>query len=390
MQSAPARRVAGFVRLLRREGYAVGIRETLDALRVIEVADPPDVTQLRAALRTLVCRDHDQWTRFRPLFDRYWLPGTAQDAEAEISAAAHIDPRLRRTQSAATTGFARAVFDEHGATDVPEGSAGRQKTLTRSDYRFLTDAGERRQIEQLAERLALRLRKRFVRRRRIATRGRRVHLRRTLRKALALGGMPLKRRFIVRRRVPPPLVVIQDISHSMAAYTPLFTRFVRGLLRVFRDAEAFAFHTELFRITELYRETDAAVLRARLEKMSQLWMGGTRIAESLAQFNREYAERMVNARTLVIVLSDGFDTDEPQRLMEELRALKAHGGCVIWLDPAASGDETGSPLAFAVDQHVAAGSYIDLSHAVDCMAVGARARGNSRKRIDEEGVKTGG
>jgi len=367
---APARSVAAFVRVLRHEGYRVGTRETLAALSVIEQCDPPDVTTLRAALRSLVCRDQDEWQRFRQLFDRYWLPASTEQEET-LSAAAQVDPRLRRPQGAAATGMAHAVFGDLGINDIPIGSAGRQKTLIRTDYRFLTDARDRRQVEQLAERLALRLRKRFVRRRCVASRGRRLHLRRTLRKSLALGGMPVHRRYVVHRREPPPLVLIQDISHSMAPYTPLFTRFVRGLLRVFRDAEAFAFHTELHRVTSLYRETDSVVLRQRLEKMNSLWMGGTRIAASLAHFNRDFAERTVGRRTLVVIMSDGYDTDDPERLVNELASLRRRCARMVWLNPALRGSsaedasEFPADLQACLDRLLAAYNLETLSRATD-------------------------
>lgn len=380
MSAAPARSVAGFVRVLRRAGYTVGVRETVDTLSLIAQCDAPRVPTLRAAMRSLFCRDRDEWARFGPIFDRYWLPTTAVRPDESVRAAARIDPRLRHGGDAAGTGLAGAVFSDAGSDDVPEGSAGRQRTLTRTDFRFLTEAGERHVIEQLAERLALRLRKRFVRRRRIASRGRRLHLRRTLRKGIALGGLPVHRRYVVRRRELPPLVLIQDISHSMAPYTPLFTRFVRGLLRVFRDAHAFAFHTELFPVTGLYRETDAHVLRRRLETMSHLWMGGTRIAESLARFNRDHAASTVDARTLVVILSDGFDTDEPTRLAQELGYLKARCGRMIWLDPTRhagapeSEEDALSPVTAIVDARLPARSLADLAAAIERIAGGGRKR----------------
>ena len=87
--------VAGFVRFLRHEGYSVGINETLDSLTVIEQCVPPEIPTLRSALRSLVCRDRDEWVRFRTLFDRYWLPGSVTDTDVPVSAAALIDPRLR-------------------------------------------------------------------------------------------------------------------------------------------------------------------------------------------------------------------------------------------------------------------------------------------------------
>jgi uncharacterized protein with von Willebrand factor type A (vWA) domain len=158
-------------------------------------------------------------------------------------------------------------------------------------------------------------------------------VRATLRRSLATGGIPVRRRYLERRRELPRLVLLHDVSHSMAGYQALLTRFSRGLMRVFPRCEAFVFHTRLNRVTHLYREAGAQALRERLEGMSELWLGGTRIAEALACFNRDHAARLVDARTLVLVLSDGCDTDDPARLADEVARLGRRARRVLWLDP---------------------------------------------------------
>ena len=330
------RRLAGFVRLLRREGFGVGVAETLDGLRALDLAAAPDSLLARSALRSLACQDPDQWRRFEDLFEQYWFPGRTP-REDVVSAAARIDPRMRRRGQAGITGLGHSVptqTQEDGAeADEEGGGAGRQTTLTRADFRFLSDRRAARQVERLAERLALRIRRRLVRRRRETGRGRRLHLKRTFRRSLATGGMPMHLRYLERRREPPRLVLLHDVSHSMAGYNPLYTRYVRGLMRVFRECETFVFHTRLYHVTDLYRERDPDLLRRRLERLNDIWLGGTRIADSLAAFRRDYAGRLLNRRTVVIILSDGFDTDDPQDLAAVLADLKERAGRVIWLNP---------------------------------------------------------
>jgi uncharacterized protein with von Willebrand factor type A (vWA) domain len=99
------------------------------------------------------------------------------------------------------------------------------------------------------------------------------------------------------------------------------------------DAEAFLFHTRLHQITRLFRQTDIDVMRKQLEKRAPLWMGGTRIADSLKHFNREFSHRVLHARSFVIIMSDGFDSDEPERLVEELRLLRRRAKKILWLNP---------------------------------------------------------
>jgi len=334
LSTGPAERLAGFVDSLRAEGFRIGPGESVDALRLVAACTPPDAAVLRAGMRSLLCRDPGEWRRFHALFDRYWFPDRAPP---EPDAAARVDVRLaqRRPRAPGVTGLGHAVDELPQGMDAARRGSGASphSTLARADFRFLADRHEAREVERLAERLAARIRRRWTRRRRETGRRGRVFLRATLRRSLATGGTPVRRRYLERRQELPRLVLLHDVSHSMAGYQALLTRFTRGLMGVFPRCEVFVFHTRLNRVTHLYRENDAETLRARLEGMSKLWLGGTRIASALASFNREHAPRMVDGRTLVLVLSDGCDTDDPGGLAEEVARLARRAGRVLWLDP---------------------------------------------------------
>ena len=79
---------------------------------------------------------------------------------------------------------------------------------------------------------------------------------------------------------------------------------------MFHDTEAFVFHTQLHHVTDLFRYRSLSKMRQKLEAKNNLWLGGTCIADSLATFNRDYAW-MLNGQTKVILISDGFDTNDP-------------------------------------------------------------------------------
>jgi len=324
-------RLLQFVRFLRQHGFTTGVQEAQDCLRFAAAAEVFDEKSMQAGLRCLLCRSRDDWRRFDDLFERFWHPRRLIQRQPPP----RRDPRMIGQRRGGSVGLSGAA--EETATTVEanpgSGGAGRHKALARSDFRCITEQQAMQTMQHLAEQLARRLRQRLLRRQRLAQRGRQLHMRRTLRRNLAHGGLPLVLSFKERQRQWPRFVLILDISHSMAAYNPLLTRFLRGLLLTFRDSEAFMFHTRLYRVTELFRQTDAETLRRRLENMSPLWFGGTRIAESLKSFNRAYGGRLVNSRTFVLILSDGFDTDAPELLIEELRRLKRRAGKLLWLNP---------------------------------------------------------
>jgi hypothetical protein len=117
----------------------------------------------------------------------------------------------------------------------------------------------------------------------------------------------------------------------MDLYTRFLLQFLFALQHVFGQVETFTFSTKLTRVTEHLRGRSYRQALKRLVDVRD-WAGGTRIGESLAQFNREWPS-LVDRRTIVIILSDGWDTGEPDLLAAELLRIKRRAGRVIWLNP---------------------------------------------------------
>ena len=329
----PRHRLAGFLATLRVEGFVVGIDETLDVFDLLCRGELTNKQLTAHAIRALACRDHSEWQRFENVFERFWFPERAAPDEDDVVAL--IDPRIRRRRRG-SVGLASATSepqtDSQRAGNLTTG-AGRQASLTRADYRFLNDKNAMRAAEHLAERLARLLRTRMSRRSVIRPRGRQLEIRRTLRKNLSSGGLPIKRLYRQRQPLPTRLIMLHDISHSMSWHNPLLYRFVRGLTRNIATSEAFAFHTRLFRVTDIYRERSLERMRERLEADNKLWLGGTCIAESIRQFLDDWAGQVVTRRSVVVILSDGFDTGTPTELGDALAQLRALSGPIMWLNP---------------------------------------------------------
>src|ERR1700724_4434751 len=162
------------------------------------------------------------------------------------------------------------------------------------------------------------MRARLVRREQIRRRGRRLDLRRTIHRNVAHGGTPVELPWRRRKIKPLRLVVLLDASGSMNLYTAFFVRFMHGLVDAFREAEAFVFHTRLAHVSPSLRDRNLARAVDRLALMAQGIGGGTRIGESLATFHRWHARRVINSRTAVMIVSDGYDTGAPELLGGEV------------------------------------------------------------------------
>jgi uncharacterized protein with von Willebrand factor type A (vWA) domain len=195
------------------------------------------------------------------------------------------------------------------------------------------DPAEVAAVHALAQRLARAMRARLVRREQVRRSGRRLDLRRTIHRSVSHGGTPVDLAWRRRKIKPLRLIVLLDASGSMSLYTAFFLRFLHGMVDAFREAEVFLFHTRLVHISESLRDRDIERAVDRLSLMAQGIGGGTRIGDSLATFNRWHAKRVINARTAIMIVSDGYDTGEPERLANEMRRLRRRCRRVVWLNP---------------------------------------------------------
>jgi uncharacterized protein with von Willebrand factor type A (vWA) domain len=118
----------------------------------------------------------------------------------------------------------------------------------------------------------------------------------------------------------------------MNPYATFFVRFLRAVLDSFRQADAFVFHTRLVHIGAALRERATERAIERMALMAQGWSGGTRIGESLATFNQRYAG-VLDRRSVVVIVSDGYDTGPPEQLAAELATLRRRARRVVWLNP---------------------------------------------------------
>jgi uncharacterized protein len=351
-------RLAGFVRTLRDNGFRVGLAETRDGLAILASPLAARCDSLKQALRALFCATPTDWEKFDEIFDAYWLGRGMRRAKLVAGAG---DDAVRRfgDTTHSQTGLQR-VERRDGEADTGEGQgrqgASRHDILTSTDLRHIVDPDDIARTHALAQRLARRMRAKLVRREQARRRGRRIDIRRTIHRNVSHGGTPVD--LVWRRRKPKPLrlVILLDASGSMNLYTAFFVRFLHGVVDAFREAEAFLFHTRLVHVSASLRDRDVTRAVDRLSLMAQGIGGGTRIGESLATFNRWHAKRVINSRTAVMVVSDGYDTGEPERLAREMWQLRRRCRRIIWLNPLLGWEEY-TPQARGMR---AALPYIDL------------------------------
>jgi len=137
----------------------------------------------------------------------------------------------------------------------------------------------------------------------------------------------------MRRVKPRPLVLLCDVSGSMELYTRTLLLFTHALSRSRRDVEAFLFSTRLTRITSALRAAKPDAAMRAVSKAVEDWSGGTRIGGALRVFHQRWRRRTLHSRSIVLLISDGWDRGDPAMLRDEIARL--HRSChrLIWLNP---------------------------------------------------------
>lgn len=326
------RGLAGFARALREAGVSVGPAESADALASVALIDPTDEAAFRGALKACMAKTPDDRVVFDTVFDEFWYARIAEPAQAvpaeddDPEREAPAEPAGQQARPAVSNSQERAsetADDNEGAAD--EGAAmGLDLAQVAADEQAAMD----RLIRTLGRRLALTTARRWRRHRRGA-----LDLRASMRRAIAQGGEMLAWQRRYRPPQKPRLVVLADVSYSMDAYSRFFLLFVWSFGQVFRSIEAFVFATGLSRITPALARHDVATALAELGERIPDWGGGTQIGDSIDAYLSHHADDHLDRHTLVMIVSDGWDAGDPDRLDAALAALRRRCRAIIWLDP---------------------------------------------------------
>ncbi|MGY9029525.1 MAG: vWA domain-containing protein [Rhodobacterales bacterium] len=336
-------RVSGFMAHLRAHGFHLGVAETETALRALSCVNPIIPSEARLALKSVCAGSVEDSVQFDMLFDSFWM------AEGRVrhkmipsnTNPAPKDAKSNRTDDAQSTSGAGSI---HAPEDTQDGEesyadgtgklvASKAHNLMKKDLRELVSAEDIRAAEKVAICLGKALRDRRSRRRKAARRGRSIDLRRTIRRSLTTGGEPLHLAKHKRPDRPMKIVALCDVSGSMMHYARPFLAFLAGLMRVDSASDAYLFHTRLVRITNALRDDDPLRALNRITLLADGFGGGSKIGANLQHFANSYARNFVDGRSVVIILSDGYDSESSEVLGDALAKLKRRGCKIIWLNP---------------------------------------------------------
>jgi len=339
-------KVISFSSFLKNRGFKIFSSNVIDSLRSLEEVDISKRDDFFSVLRTNLVTSDMEWELFPELFEEFWQ-GIEDSEEEEESEAPQV--QLECGEDSVAEQFPDVIVDqEEGGEDACEEGPTEQATyspvarLERKDLAHFQKGDI--QIAQLLLKnmlspFRLSLSRRFSRSKKPGD----MDFRRIMKRSIKAGGVPLELFYKKKKKRLKRLVILADVSGSMDRYARFVMPFIMGLKGVGSRAEVFVFSTSLTPITSIIRRFDIEKALERISQEVPDWSGGTRIGYSLHQFNQGHGQRLLSKRTVVVILSDGWDLGGKEPLRREMEILSQKAYCIIWLNPVA-GDLEYTPI----------------------------------------------
>ncbi|MEM7642432.1 MAG: VWA domain-containing protein [Pseudomonadota bacterium] len=339
--------IAHFAAALRRAGLPAGPDRLILATEAVQAAGFTDRADFAHTLEAVFVRRPEQRATFRQLFRLYWrdprylehMMGLLTPTVRGVQEESRAKPAEKRAAEALLN---QPDEDPKGPEqDAPEkveidatATASGKERLRSLDFEQMSNA-EMAEAKRMLATLALPVKPLASRRSQAAPQGR-VDRRATLRAALRKGDLTALRHAKPRTRWPN-LVALCDISGSMSSYSRALLHFLHAVAnrqgQGWAEVHGFTFGTRLTNITRHLRTRDVDAALAAAGAEAQDWEGGTRIGDALHAFNRDWSRRVLGQGAVVLLVTDGLDRGDPDRLAHEARRLHLTARKVIWLNP---------------------------------------------------------
>jgi uncharacterized protein len=351
----PTAPLVAFGRDLRARGLPVGTGRILTFIRAVASLGLGDRDSLYWAGRVSLIASRADLATYDDAFEA-WYASLGDRARISIALELPAEPRdVDRiglgddptVEVAHTAGSWRPAADDD-ETEPGEGSsirivASAVEVLRSKSFADLTD-DERHRVARMIHDLTVRAPVERMRRTRPSSKGSVFDMRRTLRRSLRTQGEPFDRSYRTRRSRTRPLVLVLDISGSMAPYARALLQFGFAAMAAGRRVEVFCFGTRLTRVTRTLRTKDPDRAMHEVGALVADWEGGTRIGESLKTLLDGWSQRAALRGAVVVLCSDGLERGDPALLRAQMARLRRLAHRVVWANPL-KGSPRYEPLA---------------------------------------------
>jgi uncharacterized protein with von Willebrand factor type A (vWA) domain len=334
--------IVHFARVLRKAGLRIGPAAVTDAIEAVQAIGIGEREEFYTALHATLVKRHEDDAVFDEAFRLFWRSRDLVGKMIALMSPVVTRQEEREKRKAGETRVSDALFgerqDERPQRDEPDVeidarfTASGSEILRRTDFAQMTTA-ELAEAKRTISNLVLPVDEVRTRRFRRSTRPVAIDARATMRHAMRTGGALILPRYREPKTIHPPLVVLADISGSMSQYTRIFLHFLHALGEHRRRVHAFLFGTRLSNVTRQMRHRDPDLAVEACSQTVSDWSGGTRIGETLKEFNRLWSRRVLGQGAVVLLITDGLEREDTDLLETEMDRL--HRSCrrLVWLNP---------------------------------------------------------
>jgi len=338
-QTTLSANVVMLCRFLRVKGFAIGPTEEADALKAISYLPINSEYYFQEALKTVLSKNVFQ----RSKFDEYYAEFKDQLSKASDSKVKE-KPNSRDNISEAQK--KEAQFESlknwlnlNPSTDEKEVSSySRLEVLTRKNFLDLSE-DEMRLMMRLLQKMARRLTHQKSRLKKRSKIHQSIDLKGTIRTNLRKGGEIQHMIFSKKKERKLKLVLLCDVSRSMDLYSRFFVHLIYAFQNAYDKIETFVFSTALHRVSDILDNNEFDKAFDTISERVPHWSGGTTIGSCLHDFTSDFGHRLLDKKTIVLILSDGWDTGERETMKEAMRIIYKKSKKVIWLNPLAGNPE---------------------------------------------------
>ena len=369
IRSSKTSRLLDFNHHMFGHGFNTSFDQATQSLEGLQHIDLSKIQEWKNALKSIYCYNFETFEKFDELFDSFWTNEGRKKTTVQrqnnnknnktINTRSILAPPEQGTLDNDSTNKSMTNNEndmEVSSNAVSKITASFIENKKKTDLKELIDTDLQKRIHSAVLKIAKSIKHKRSRRLLADRKGAKLDLRKIVSKSLAYEGYPIKLYKKSKPKKPMRIVSILDISGSMKVYSQIFLTFVKGLVGVDQSADVYLFHTRLMRVTEYLKENDTLNAVNRISLLTEGFSGGTKIGKSLKEFNNIYSKKNVNGRTVVIIISDGYDTGNPKIVSQELEKLKKRNCKIIWLNPLL-GWENYEPVASSMKE---ASPYLDL------------------------------
>jgi len=320
-------------RFLRDKGYGISSTEESDAMKALTLLPPSDKQLYHLVLRSAFAKTAYQYSRF----EEFLLDYEAQAKRAvddKIKSAYEDQPQKTKNKKPSLDALKSWLYNAPTDESIELPTYSNRESLVTKEFVSMSEEEIQlviRVLREIGRKIARRKSRLKIKSRRRKT----IDLKTTIRKNLRYG-LEIRKLHFARRKVKPlKLVVLADVSKSMDLYSRFFIQMIYAFQNSYDKIETFVFSTVLYQISEILDNNDFDQAFSIISERIPQWSGGTKIGACLSDFYENHGHHLLNRKTIVIILSDGWDTGEPDVMKDAMRNIKKLARRIIWLNPLA-------------------------------------------------------